>query len=427
MKVLLLSQFFDPEPASIPGMPLARFLQSRGHDVEVVTGFPNYPGGRLYPGYRLKLHSQETDHGVRIHRVPLYPSHDRSSLARLANYGSFAVASATIGTVVTSRQDVTYVYHPPATAALAALFWRRIRAAPFVLHVQDLWPESVVSSGMIRPGVRTLVQSALGAWCNHLYEKAASVAVISPGFKRALVARGVRDEKVHVVYNWAEENLFYPQEPDPALRSALGLDDVFSVVYAGNIGYYQGLDTAIRAASRLRHHPRFRFVIVGDGGALPELRDLATRLQADNVVFLGRQPYREMGRVSALADVLLISLQDLDFFASTVPGKTQVSFACGRPVIMAVRGDAADLVREAGSGIVVCPGDERAMSRAYETMYLMDEADRRAMGARGAEFYRDKLALSEGAGQIEALLQQAVKARRSQGTAGRCRAARAEV
>jgi colanic acid biosynthesis glycosyl transferase WcaI len=153
MRVLLLSQFFDPEPASIPGMPLARFLQSRGHEVEVVTGFPNYPGGRLYPGYRLQLHSQETAHNVRIHRVPLYPSHDRSSWARLANYGSFAVSSATIGTIATSRQDVTYVYHPPATAALAALLWRRIRKAPFVLHVQDLWPESVVSSGMIRPGV----------------------------------------------------------------------------------------------------------------------------------------------------------------------------------------------------------------------------------------------------------------------------------
>jgi glycosyltransferase involved in cell wall biosynthesis len=425
VRVLLLSQFFDPEPASIPGMPLARFLQSRGHDVEVVTGFPNYPGGRIYPGYHLRPHSQEMAHGVRVHRVPLYPSHDQSSLARLANYGSFALASATIGTIATTRQDVTYVYHPPATAALGALLWRRVRRAPFVLHVQDLWPESVVSSGMIRPGARMAVQSGLSAWCNHLYEKAASIAVLSPGFKRALVARGVREEKVHVVYNWAEEDVFYPQRPDLELRSALGLDDVFSVVYAGNIGHYQGLDVAIRAASLLSHHTRFRLVIIGDGSALSELRNLATSLQADNVVFLGRHPYREMGRVLAIADALLVSLQDLDFFASTIPGKTQVSFACGRPVIMAVKGDAAQLVDEAGSGMTVRPGDELALSEAYEKMYLMDESERRAMGARGAEFYQDRLALSRGAGQIEALLQRAVKAMPSQATANRRDAARA--
>ena len=410
MRILILTQFFDPEPAAIPGMPLASWLRERGHQVEVVTGFPNYPGGHFYPGYEPALWRREDVDGVRINRVPLYPSHDRSGTRRTANYLSFAVSASTLGSALTRRADVAYVYHPPGTVGLPALIWKFARGIPFVYHIQDLWPESVVESGMVG-GKRTqrAISWALSRWCQLVYREAERIAVLSPGFKRILIERGVPGDKIEVVRNWVDESVFMPMPRDETLARQLGLYGRFNLVYSGNLGYFQGLDCAIRAATRLRHLDRFQLVFIGSGQAEDSLRAQANRLSLSNVRFLGRRPYAEMGRLNALADALLISLEDRPFFSATIPLKTQVALACGRPVLSSLRGDAADLINVAKAGFTCAPGDDVELAQSVERLYRLPQSVRDSLGEHGRQFYMRELSFDSGAQRLATMLMRAAR------------------
>ena len=405
MRILLLTQFFDPEPAPISGVPLARWLQDRGHSVEVVTAFPNYPGGRIYPGYKLRPYQKDCVGGIPVHRVPLYPSHDTRALHRVGNYATFALSAATIGSLASSKPEAIYVYHPPATIGLPALLWKAFRGTPYLYHVQDLWPESVTSSGMAGPpAARKALDSVIGAWCRAVYRGAGAIAVLSPGFKRLLVQRGVDESKLHVIRNWAPEGLFHPVPRNETLATELVFTGRLNVLYSGNIGYAQNLEVAVKAAARVQDLEGFRLVFVGSGQAEPGLRQLAGELGAQNVRFLGRRPVTEMGPITGLADALLVSLRDLPFFAATIPSKTQVSLAAGKPVLMAARGDAADLVEEAEAGIVVEPGNVDAMADAFRHLYSATSSELQQMGTRGRSYYLKELSLAQGASHLESLL-----------------------
>ena len=402
IRSLFITQWFDPEPGAIRGLPLARWLSRRGHTVEVLTGFPNYPGGRIYAGYRQRLMQREFLGDIGVLRVPLYPSHDHSAVHRVANYVSFALSSATLGVAGARRADVAYVYNPPPTA-LAGLVLKALRRIPFMYHIGDMWPESVTESGMIgNPRLRRVVESSIHRWCDFVYDQASIVTVLSPGFKRILVHRVVPPEKVHVIYNWADEAVFHPVARDPLVGDTLGLNDRFNVIYAGNMGVFQGLETVIQAAELLRDIPEIQIVLVGTGPREAELREMASGL--GNVRFVERRQYWEMPQIYSHADVTLIHLRDLPVFASTIPSKTQVALACGRPVLMAVRGDAADVVVRSGGGITCPPEDVQALAASIEQMYRMTPADRSAMGARGRDFYLRELSIDSGGARMNQLL-----------------------
>jgi glycosyltransferase involved in cell wall biosynthesis len=412
MRILILTQFFDPEPASIPGLPLATWLAKRGHDVQVVTGFPNYPGGKFYPEFPVRIWSREVVDGVRVNRVILFPSHDRSALRRMLNYGSFALSASALGTLLSSKPDVVYVYHPPATVGFPALLWKKLRGVPFVYHVQDLWPESVVESGMAGAGrLNSFIERAIGWWCRRIYSSASSVVTLSPGMRRMLIERGVPSEKVTFIPNWVEESIYFPVPRDESVAEDLGMSGHFNVIYSGNVGHFQNLSTALYAADILRDLPDFQLVIVGSGQAVDELKELATRLGLDSVLFVGRRPHKEMGGITAIADVLLVSLQDLPFFEVTIPSKTQVALACARPVLMAVKGDAADLILEAGAGVVCTPGDVQGMAEAIRKLHSMSSQELSAMGEQGRAYYKANLSIDSGASRLESLLKRASKNR----------------
>lgn len=412
MRITFLSQWFDPEPGIIQGLPLCAWLRGRGHDVHAVTGFPNHPMGRIYPGYKMRLWQRETMRGVRVTRIPLYPSHDQSGLRRAATYGSFALSASTIGSILAGPTDVIFA-NQPLTTGLPAAVWTRIRSVPVVYHVPDIMPDTITQSGMIRSErIRSVVDRLLSRWCNHVYRYAAGITVLSPGFKRLLVDRGVPDDIIEVVYSWADESIFHPAARDDDLARAMGFRDKFTVLYPGNLGSFQGLDTAIQAAGRLNHLPDFQLVLVGTGQAEEKLRWIMQRDGIKNVRLLGQRPYEEMGAVCNLADVLLVTLRDLDFFSTTIPSKTQVALATGRPVVMAVRGDAADLVKRARAGVCCPPGNIDLMADAMESLYRAGPSALAAMGARGREFYARELSLERGGERTEAVLAKAVSASR---------------
>jgi colanic acid biosynthesis glycosyl transferase WcaI len=406
MQIILLSQWFDPEPGATKGLPFAKWLQDRGHVVKVLTGFPNYPGGKIYEGYRIRLFQREVLQGVHLLRVPLYPSHDSSAFKRILNFFSFAISAATIGVAGIGDADVAYVYHPPPTIALAAMSLKFFRGIPFVYHIADMWPDTVIDSGMVRNRfLRCFIKKAINMWCNFVYKQAEAITVLSPGFKDILVERGVASNKIHVIYNWTDESAFRPAEPDHQLARNLGFENKFNVVYAGNLGPMQGLEVVISASVMLLDQSDIQFVIVGTGIEEGRLKLLAQELGATNVRFLGRRQFWEMVGINTLSDVMFVHLRNLSFFSSTIPGKTQVALASGRPILMAVAGDAADLVKRAGAGLSCPPEDPEAIASAIRKLHGMTAEERAKMGRNGLVFYKEEISISVGGARTEAILE----------------------
>lgn len=406
MQILLLSQWFDPEPA-FKGLAFARALSGLGHKVHVLTGFPNYPGGHLYEGYRVRLRQQEAMEGIGVTRVPLYPSHDKSPVRRVGNYMSFALSAATIGIHSVPRPDVAYVYTPPPTVGLAAATLRILRGAPFVLDIQDLWPDTLGATGMVES---RFAMKAVDWLCRRLYDRASRIAVLSSGFKRKLIERGVSPDKIELIYNWCDEGAFCAPASEELDGKEACSPDRFTVVFAGTMGYAQGLSSVLRAAELVAlRDSRVQFVFVGGGVDVERLEREAAAMGLRNVKFLPRRPAAAAAALLRSADALLVHLRDDPLFSITIPSKTQAYLAVGRPIVMAVRGDAAALVEEAQAGVCVPPEDPEALARAICALAQRPPEELSEMGHRAKVFYKERLSMSIGVGKFDILLRRAAE------------------
>lgn len=403
MRILFLTQWFQPENF-FKGLPFAKALKEKGHDVEVLTGFPNYPGGKLYPGYRLRFYQKEIMDGITVHRVPLYPSHDKSALRRIANYLSFSLSALLIGLWLVKKPDVIYVYNL-VTLGPAAYLLRICYGAKVIIDVQDLWPQSVASSGMMGNKCSLAILNAI---CDWLYRKADCITVLSPGFKDHLAARGVLPGRIEVIYNWCDESSMSAQALDSNKRVS-DYASKFIVLYAGAMGVVQGLDTLLNCAAICKSElPKVHFILIGDGADRARLEKTAQSLHLDNVTFLPRRSPETMGELYERADALVVHLQDDPLFRITIPSKTQAYLYMGKPLIMAMRGDAAELVRMTGAGLICEPENPRAMTDAVRRLHDMDEEKRHEMGKAGQRYYREHLAFAQGVHQFEILMQSAI-------------------
>jgi colanic acid biosynthesis glycosyl transferase WcaI len=392
MRILYLTQWFEPEPNILKGLAFVRALEAAGHEVTVVTGFPNYPTGRLYPGYRMGWMRRERIEGVEVVRLPLYPSHDASSLRRSLNFLSFFASALIYGLLRRRRYDVAYVYHPPITVGLAAALAGWARGLPFVLDVQDLWPDTIAATGMA--GAERLV-GILGVLCDFVHRRAAAVIAQSESMRRALIARGVPAAKLSTIRNWAD--LPVPNDEAPASAPLAGApkNTKFTLVYGGNLGRAQGLDTVIDAAALLAaRRADIEIVLHGDGVDAESLRVRAAGVGI--VRFAPRVSQRAIIEIFGRADALLMSLADDPLFRITIPSKTQFYLAMGKPIIAAVAGEAAEILHGAGAGVVASPGDARALAEAIETLADTSRERREAMGRAGQAYYREHLAFERG-------------------------------
>jgi colanic acid biosynthesis glycosyl transferase WcaI len=393
MRILLLEQFFDPEP-TFKGLAFAKALASQGHDVEILTGFPNYPGGKVYAGYHLRLWKREVMDGVPVNRVLLYPSHNKSALLRILNYVSFALSASILGPLLVKRPDIVYVYHPPATIGLPAIVLRALWRVPFVYDVHDLWPDTVAASGMLN---NRFVIRMLNRFCDWIYRCADRVVVVSRGFRRALIERGVPENKVHLIHNWADERSIRVMPRDEDLADRLGFSGRFNVLFAGTMGTAQALDAILDAAEICaKSAPFVQFAFVGGGVDKHRLEQRARAMSLTNVLFLPKRPMAEMSPLLALADVVLVHLKNDPLFRITIPSKTQAYMAAGRPILMAVPGDAAELVETARAGTTCVPEDAVSIAAAVQRLQQTRRADLEAMGARGKDYYYRDLSMAVG-------------------------------
>lgn len=395
-RLILLTQWFDPEP-TFKGLLFARALQARGFVVEVVTGFPNYPGGNLYEGYRIRPITRETVDGVDVTRLALYPSHGQSGVGRALNYLSFMVSAFLYLTFLARRVDVLYVYHPPMTVGLSAAASRIFRRTPVVLDVQDMWPETLTATGMINsPGVLSLV----GRMCDWVYRTVSHVVVLSPGFAALLKGKGVPAEKISVIYNWADvASVGKSVSGSPKIMARPGR---FQILFAGNMGKAQALDTVLDAAKILAEKGApIDFVMLGGGVETDRLKGRAASEAIANVRFLPKVPMQDVGAYLQAADGLLVHLSDDPLFKITVPSKTQAYMAVGKPILMAVGGDAAALVEEAGCGLVVRPENANELATGALQMSKWSQEQRAAAGNAGRAYYERCLSLDAGVSAFE--------------------------
>ncbi len=400
MRILIISQWCYPEP-DIKSLVLARKLRDRGHTVCVLTGFPNYPEGKIYPGYRMRIFQYEVIDGVLVMRVPLYPSHDRNPIRRALNYISFALSAGILGTLFVPNCDVAYVYHPPASVGWAAWFIKSLRRIPFVYDIQDLWPDTVSQSDMMRS---SFLNRLLGYYCLWVYRTAAHIVVQSPGFKKTLEYRGVAGDKISVIYNWCDESAIRPIAADMRLSKELNMAEKFNIVFAGNMGKAQGLDIVIKAAGLLQDLRDIQFVLIGDGTEVCRLKEEVNACSITNVIFLARRPMATISSVLNLADVLLVHLVNDTLFRITIPSKTQAYMRMGQPILMGVAGDAAEIIKRFNAGICFNPSDHKSLADAVRQLYAMSPDEREIMGRNGSIGYEREMSLDVGVTKMEAIL-----------------------
>lgn len=381
MRILILTQYFYPENFKIND--LAQEFHERGHSVTVLTGIPNYPAGRWFSGYGYTSVGHEDWNGIRICRVPMLPRYAGKGIHLALNYISFALLATILSPFMCNdKADVIFVYEPsPFTVGLPAVFLRWLKRAPLWFWVQDLWPESVSAAGQVNSVV---VLGLLGKMVRFIYRRCDTVLVQSSGFVQPAIKSGADAEKIRYFPNWAES--YYRPVANAVVED---MPSGFNIVFAGNMGAAQSLETIVAAAYELKDVDGLNWVMIGDGRRKAWMMQEVDRLGiAGNVVFLGRKPAEEMPNYFSVADALLATLTREYIFSLTIPAKVQSYLACGRPVIAALDGVGNDIVREASCGFSVPASDGKALADAARKMYDMSAGERESMGKSGLEYYR---------------------------------------
>ncbi len=382
MNILIVSQYFWPESVRINEMVKA--LRATGAAVTVLTGQPNYPDGAIFPGYSAMSTGLEEDtHGTPVYRVPLIPRGRASRFRLAANYASFAISATVFGAwLLRGRQvDVIFVYAPsPLLQALPGMFLKRLKKAPLVTWVQDLWPESLVATGSVTNESLLQMVKKLVVW---IYRDSDLVLAQSRSFVKSITELA-GNTPVEYFPNPGED-AFRTAEPRPG--PALILQPAFNVVFTGNLGSVQALDTLVRAAELLRSHTDVRFVIIGSGSRAGWLAHEVAAKGLDNVSLPGRFPPDAMPGIMAQASALLVSLIRSPIMSQTIPSKVQAYLAAGKPIVAALDGEGAAVVLEAGAGLACPAEDPRALAELVLRLKAMSEAERRRMGQAGQRYY----------------------------------------
>lgn len=402
-RVAFVCQWYAPEPVTQPGW-MVDALRDQGFTVDVLTGVPNYPTGIIHDGYSPWRLRRDVLDGVWVTRTPLYPSHDGSAFKRILNYVSWGLSSALLGQQVVRRADVSLVYGSPITAAFAAMLGR-LTGTPYVLLVQDIWPDSIFASGFLAGrgrGLRRLLERLVGL----VYNLAAHIVVISPGMADLLQERGVASDKITVIYNWVDDSPVVDTDA-PDLREVLGIEaSQRLVLYAGNLGPAQGLEHLIRAADR---EPGVDLIFVGAGVAEAPLRQIAQTCAPGRCHFLGSVSAARAEAWRAQANVSVVSLNADPLFDITVPSKLQAGLAAGVPLLVIAQGDAARICREASAGFVAQPGNADAIAAALTAVSRTTDAQFAAFGESGRRHYLAVMGRSVGAATFAAVLDAAAK------------------
>jgi colanic acid biosynthesis glycosyl transferase WcaI len=367
VKILYLSQYFPPEmgaPAA-RASELARHWADAGHEVTILTGFPNHPTGVVHPDYRRRLAhlvARERIDEVEVVRSWLLPFPNRKAYERILNYSSFCASAASTGMFL-SRPDVVIASSPQLLVGLAGWWLSRVKRVPLIFEVRDLWPESLAAVGMGDPD--SGLHKTLAKIADFLYRHSRRIVVVTPAFRDFLIEHWkVPADRISIVENGVETNLFRPRDAGQ-LRRELGADNKFVVSYIGTIGMAHGLETLVQVAGELQQSaPNVLFLVVGEGADRERIERLAKSGSLTNVRFLGQQPRERIPDFISASDACVVPLKKTDLFKTVIPTKMLEFMSCARPVLLGVDGQAREILEKARAGIFVEPENVSALARA---------------------------------------------------------------
>ena len=355
MRILYVSQYFPPEMGapSVRVSQLTRHWREMGHDARVLTGFPNHPGGRIYPGFLGRFWKgveREQYQGVTVYRTWLYPAANRGAVRRSANYASFCFSAALRGCLLDFSPEVVIGTSPQLLCAQAASWIARRHGARFVFEVRDLWPESLVAVGACTPDSR--LYRSLDRLARGLYRRAWKTVVVTDEFRRRLIEQGVDPARLSVVKNGVDAEMFHPGV-SPASHPELA--GKFIVGYIGTLGMAHAISSLLQAAEILRSRADIHFLIIGNGAERGNLLRERRERNLDNVTFLEQQPWSAIPSYLTLSNAVVVHLARSPLFETVLPSKMFEGMAAARPIVLGVRGEAQRLIAEAGAGVACEP------------------------------------------------------------------------
>jgi glycosyltransferase involved in cell wall biosynthesis len=403
MRIALVTQYFWPESFSIND--LVRALVAQGHAVEVFTGKPNYPDGRIFSGYRQEGCMTELfESTVPVHRVPLAPRGKGGAKGLIRNYLSFVMNGLRHFPSQARGKDFDAIFVftlSPITSVIPAIYLKWILRKKMTIWVLDLWPESLAATGFIK---NRFVLGAVGLVVRAIYACSDRILVQSHAFVDAVAKYADRKK---IVY-YPNSHVDIPQElsTDTALDVELlqVLERDFCIVFTGNLGTAQDVETLVAAADRLRHIPDFKLVLVGSGSMSNWLAEQKAALGLDNLILAGRYPAQEMPQFLTRAQALLVSLKKAEIFAQTVPAKIQSYLAAGKPIIAALDGEGARVVLEARAGLACGAENVAGLVQAIEQLHAMSNGDRAEFGRAGREYFLKNFETNAQAAKLATLL-----------------------
>jgi colanic acid biosynthesis glycosyl transferase WcaI len=363
MQIMLMAQCYAPENVSAAVLitELATDLVNMGHKVTIATGAPSYPYGRVFDGYSNRLYSTEILDGVRVIRTWSYISPAKKILPRLLHYGTYSL-TAFYGGLFAGKPDVLVSFSPPLPLGFSAWLLSRIWRVPWVLQLEDLYPDAAIVAGMIsNPRLITFFY----AMEKFLYRRASFISVIAQTFQRMLLAKGVSASKVKVIPIWADPNEVKPLPRQNMFRQKHGLNEKFVVLYAGNLGLTSCLEDVLQAAEILQGKPEIQFVLVGEGVKKVSLETFAQARNLENVCFLPYQPREQFPEMLAAADINLVTLAPGAALTS-LPSKIFNAMASMRPVLAVTPLDSelAQLIAKSNCGWIVPPAAPEQLADA---------------------------------------------------------------
>ncbi len=397
MHILFLTDNFPPEvnaPASRTHEHCRQWVAA-GEQVTVITCAPNFPTGRVLPGYRNRLWQQEVVDGIRVIRVWSYITANEGFARRVLDYTSYALA-AFIASLFVRRADVVVGTSPQFFTAVAAWAVGAVKRIPFVFELRDLWPESIKAVGAMKESAAIRMLEKLELF---LYRRAARIVSVTHSFRDTLMRRGIDGSKIEVVTNGVDMTRFSPRPKDAELERELGFEGCFVAGYIGTHGLAHALETLLEAMAQLRDHPQgqhIRLLLLGDGARKAELQTRAAQLGLSNLRFVNTVPKEQVARYWSLLDVSIIHLRRTELFTTVIPSKLFECMGMGIPVLHGVAGESAAIVEREHVGIAFEPENPTQLVQALLRMQAQPELRKafQVAGPMAARRY-DRAALAE--------------------------------
>lgn len=382
MKILVVTQYFWPEDFRINDICVG--LTEAGHEVEVLTGLPNYPSGKIFDGYSIFKKQKNEYKGMKIMRVPIVARGKNSSFKLALNYISFMItATIRIIPLIFKKYDRIFVFQvSPITTAIPAIILAKINKIKSYIYIQDLWPETLYSIVNIK---NNSYKKYMKKICNKIYDKFDKLLIASKGYEDILVNANINSEKFEYFPQWAED--FYLECNS---KYKANISEKFIITFAGNIGKAQSVNTIIEAAKLAEENKNIIWRILGDGSEFESIKDLVERYNLkETVEILGRKPSKDMPKYFSNSDALLVTLKKEDILEVTLPAKVQSYMASSKPIIASLSGEGKKIIIESKCGLASEAEDHKELYNNVMTLYNMSYDERRKLGANGRKFFEE--------------------------------------